>query len=130
MLSKRAPAIVAVTLCGALLGAWTGVPVWLTNALAVMVGILGLVLLASRRRRPFRTEEEFDSTRAREWIAFELAGKGTPPGYYLLAFFGILTIFATGLESPYSKLAWAGLFLGVVWGIVNARYPTDEASKR
>jgi hypothetical protein len=112
------------------LSAWTGAPVWLANALAVIVGILGLVLLASRKRRQFRTEEELGSAPVRDWIAFELAGKGTPPGYYLLGFFGILTIFATGVESPYSKLAWAGLFLGVVWGIVNARHPTHEASQR
>jgi hypothetical protein len=130
VLSKRAPAIVGATLCAALLGAWTGAPFWLTNALAVVVGILGLVLLASKRRRQFRTEEEFGSASVRDWIAFELAGKGTPRGYYLLGFSGILTIFVSGVESPYSKLAWAGLFLGVVWGIVNARHPADEASQR
>ena len=127
ILSKRAPVIVGVTLCTALLSAWTGAPVRLTNALAVIVGILGLVLLASRRRRQFRTEDELGSAPARDWIAFELAGKGTPPGFYLLGFFALVTIFVTGVQSPYSKLAWAGLFLGIVWGVVNVRYPTDEA---
>jgi hypothetical protein len=32
----------------------------------------------------------------------------------------------TGVDSPYAKLAWAGFALGVVWGIVNARYPADD----
>jgi hypothetical protein len=129
-LSKRSPVIVVLTLCVALLAAWTGAPVWLTNGLAIIVGGLALVLLASRgRRHQLNTAEGAGVTRARDWIDYELAGKGTPPGYYLIGFFGIVTILLIGLESPYSKLAWAGFLLGVVWGIVNARYPAGEASE-
>ena len=127
MLSKRAPAIVAFTLGAALLGAWSGAPIWLANGLAIIVGFAALALLASRgRRNEFRTAEELGSTRSGDWIAYELAGKGSPPGFYVLGFFGIVTIVLTGFQTPYARLAWAAFFLGVVWGIVNARYPVDE----
>lgn len=130
-LSRRAPLIVAFTLCAALLGAWSGAPDWLANGLAIIVGFLALALLAARgRRNEFRIAEELGSTRSGDWIAYELAGKGSPPGFYVLAFFGILTIVLTGFQTPYAMLAWAGFSLGVVWGIVNARYPADETSGR
>jgi hypothetical protein len=127
VLSKRAPVIVVVTLCAALVGAWIDVPVWLPDGLAIIVGGLALLLLAARRRRrPFETQEE--SGVSRDWIAYELAGKGTPRGSYLLGFFGFLTIMLTGFQSAYAMLAWAGFALGVVWGIVNADYPADQES--
>jgi hypothetical protein len=126
VLSKRAPVIVVVTLCAALVGAWISVPVWLPNGLAIIVGSLALLLLAARRRRhQFETQEE--SGVRRDWIAYELAGQGTPRGSYLLGFFGFLTILLTG-QSPCAMLAWAGLALGVAWGIVNAHYPADQES--
>jgi len=131
VLSKRAPVIVVVALCAALLGAWSGAPVWLNNGLAIIVSSLALVLLVSRgRRNQFKNAEELGFTRSGDWFAYELAGKGSPPGFYLLGFLCVLTIFLTGFQSPYSKLAWAGFFLGVVWGIVNARYPSDKPSER
>jgi hypothetical protein len=86
-------------------------------------------LTARKRRHEFNTYDETGSAQGKTWIAHELAGKGTPPGSYLLAFFGFLTIALTGFQSPYSMLAWAGLALGVVWGIVNAHYPADEESE-
>ena len=126
VLSKRAPRIVVLTLCAALVGAWTSVPVELTDGLAILVGSLALVLLAARgRRNQFKTPEELGFTRFSDRIAYELAGKGSPPGFYLLGFFGVITIFLTGD----SRLAWAGSFLGVAWGIANAQYPADEASE-
>jgi hypothetical protein len=119
-----------LTLCAALAGAWTGAPVGLINGLAIIVGSLAMVLLAARRRlNRFKTTEELGFTRFRDRIAYELAGQGSPPGFYLLGFFGIVTIFLTGFQSPYSNLAWAGLFLGIAWGIANARYPADEGSE-
>lgn len=130
-LSKRAPIIVVATLCAALVGAWTSGPVWLANGLAIVVAILAVVLLVARgRRNELTTSEELGFTRLREWIAYELAGKGSPPGFYLLAFFGFVTIFVTGIQSTYSRPAWAGFFLGVVWGIANAHYPAEDASER
>jgi hypothetical protein len=129
-LSKRAPIIVVLTLCAALVGAWTSAPVWLANGLAIIVGSLALVLLAARgRRNQLKTPEELGFTRLGDRIAYELAGKGSPPGFYLLGFFAFMTIFLTGLQSPYSKPAWAGFFLCVVWGIANARYQAEDASE-
>ena len=129
-LSKRAPIIVVLTLCAALVGAWTSGPVWLANGLAIIVASLAAVLLVARgRRSELKTPEEVGFTRLRDWIAYELAGKGSPPEFYLLGFFGFITIFVTGSQSTYSRPAWAGLFLGVVWGIANARYPAEDASE-
>lgn len=130
-LSKRAPTIVAFNLCAALLGAWIDAPVWLANGLAIVVGVLALALLASRgRRNEFKTAQELGGTRSGDWIAYELAGKGSPPGFYVLGFFGFVTIVLTGFQTPYAMLAWASLFLGIVWGIVNARYPADETPEQ
>jgi len=123
-LSKRAPVIVIVTLCAALVSAWVGAPDWLPNWGAIAVAILALVLLAARGRRTrFAAAEDEE----RGWLAYELAGKGSPQGFYPLAFFGIVTIVLTGIQTPSAKLAWAGFCLGIVWGIVNADYPADEA---
>lgn len=128
-LSKRAPVIVIITLCAALVGAWTSAPVWLARSAAVVVAGLALLLLAAKKRRHlFETPDEAGSTNNKGWIAHELAGMGTPPGSYLLGFFGLLTIAFTGFNSPYAMLAWAGFALGIVWGIVNAHYPADEDS--
>lgn len=130
-LSTRAPAIVIITLCAALVGAWTSAPAWLAKGAAILVAGLALVLLAARKRRHlFDTPGEAGSTNDKGWIAHELAGKGTPPGSYLLGFFGFLTIALTGFNSPYAMLAWAGFALGAVWGIVNAHYPAGEDSEQ
>lgn len=130
VLSKRAPLIVVLTLCAALVGAWTGAPVGLINGLAIIVGSLAIALLAARgRRNQLKPTEELSFTRFSDRIDHELAGQGSPPGFYLLGFFAIITIFLTGFQSPYSNPAWAGLFLDVAWGIANARYPANDASE-
>lgn len=126
MLSRRAPGIVILTLCASLLSAWTSAPAWLPNGLAILIGSLALTLFASRRRRQFGMSEDEGFSWGSDWIANELDGKGTPAGSYLLAFFGVVTIVLTGVETPYAMLAWAGSALGVSWGIVNARYPADD----
>ena len=123
-LSKRAPVIVIIALCAALVSAWIGAPDWLSHGGAIVVGSLALALLGARgRRNRFGTTEDEDKS----WLAYELAGQGSPPGFYPLAFFGIVAIVLTGIEAPSAKLAWAGFCLGIVWGIVNAHYPADEA---
>jgi len=123
-LSKRAPVIVIIALCAALVSAWSGAPDWLPHGGAIVVGSLALALLGARgRRNRFGTTEDEDKS----WLAYELAGQGSPPGFYPLAFFGIVAIVLTGIQSPSAKLAWAGFCLGIVWGIVNAHYPADEA---
>jgi hypothetical protein len=42
MLSRRAPDLVILTLCAALLGEWISVPVWLAKGAAIFVGGLAL----------------------------------------------------------------------------------------
>jgi hypothetical protein len=126
-LSKRAPSIEVCTLCVALLSAWIGAPLWLPTTLAIVVGGLALLLFAARGRGHERSsaQEPGDAPR-KNWIEYEIAGKGTPPGAYILAFFGFLTVVLTGFQSPYAMPAWAGLALGIVWGIANRAYPADE----
>jgi hypothetical protein len=127
MLSKHAPSIEILTLCAALLAAWTGAPVWLPKTLAVVVGCLALLLFAARGgRHSLKNREELGFTENRSWLEYELAGQGTPPGYYILAFFGFLTIVLTGFQSAYAAPAWAAFALGIVWGIVNREYPADQ----
>ena len=121
-LSKRVPSIVALTFCAALLVAWTGAPVWLSDALAIIVVGLALLLLAGRgRRREFKSPAGI-----KQAIEYELAGEGTPRGSYLLGFFGFLTLMLIGFQSPYRMPAFSGIALTLVWGFVNARYPEDE----
>jgi hypothetical protein len=121
-LSKRAPSIVVFTLSTALLCAWVNAPVWLPTALAVVVGGLAVLLFAARGGRSARRGGEDE----RNWVAWELAGKGTPAGTYVLGFFGLVTIMLTGIQTPYAMPAWAGLALGIVWGISNRHYPVEE----
>jgi H+/Cl- antiporter ClcA len=125
MLSEHAPSIEVFTLCAALFGAWLGVPEWLPIGLAIIVGSLALLLFAARGRKGRRLGEPDDEP-GRNWIQYEIAGKGTPPGAYILAFFGFVTVVLTGFQSAYAMPAWAGLVLGIVWGIANRSYPADE----
>jgi hypothetical protein len=125
-LSKRAPSIVVLTLCASLLGEWMEAPGWLITAIAIAVGALALLLFAARGRGPRRSAEDSGATQSKNWIAYELEGKGTPPGSYLLCFFGFLTVVLIGFQSPYARPAWAGVALGVVWGIANREYPPDD----
>lgn len=128
-ISKRASSIVVFTLCAALLGEWISVPEWLPTALASVVGCLALLLFAARvRRHEPETSKEEDTPQS--WIQYELAGRGTPPGYYVLAFFGFLTIVLTGFQSAYAMPAWAGFALGIVWGLANRNYPSETETER
>ena len=123
-LSKRAPSVVVFTLGAALVLAWVNAPPWMPSALAAVVGGLALLLFAARGGRSARRGAQDE----RNWAAWELAGKGTPPGSYLLGFFAFVTIMLTGIQSPYALPAWAGLALGLVWGIANRHYPAEEDS--
>jgi len=127
LLSKRAPSIVVFTLCAALLNTFLDAPVWLSSTLAVVVASLAFLLFAARGvHRGVDGTEQLGFAHNRSWLSWELAGKGTPPGSYVLAFFGFLTIALTGFDSPGARPAWAALALGVAWGIANRHYPADE----
>ena len=125
-LSKRAPSIVAYVLGISLLLAWVGAPVWAVTAIAVVIGGLALLLFAARGGR----HEGRGGSGDRNWIASEVAGHGTPPGSYLLAFFSFLTVFLIGFQSAYARPAWAAFALAIVWGIANRQYPADEEADR
>lgn len=126
-LSRRAPSVVVFALCASILSAWIDAPVWFPNSLAVGVACLALLLFVTRagRHQP-QSRETLEFTQNRGWLAWELAGKGMPPGTYLLSFFGFLTIMLTGFQSPHALPAWAGLALGLVWGLANRQYPSEE----
>ena len=120
--SKRAPSIVAYSLGISLLGAWIGAPVWAVTALAAAVASLALLLFAARGGRHASRGVNHNRT----WLAWEVAGQGTPPGSYLLTFFSFLAIVLIGFESAYARPAWASLALAIAWGIANRQYPADE----
>ena len=105
-LSERAPSIVVFTLCAALLAGWIDAPVWLPEAAAAVVGFLAILLFAARGGRGrFKDREDEAEASGKSWLDYELAGKGTPPGYYVLAFFGIVTIALTGFRSHVEQSA-------------------------
>jgi hypothetical protein len=129
-LSRRAPVIAVFTLCAALAGYWADAPLWLPYGLATIVGTLAVVVLAARNRhRQLEGQEEFGSATEGNWIAQELSGNGSPPGFYVLEFFGLITVMLTGFEGPYTTPAWASLALGAAWAIANGRFSTAEESE-
>ena len=129
-LSKRAPVIVVIALCTALVSDWVSAPLWLPTGLAILVGSLALVLMAARgRRSQLASDEDPGLSSLEDWVKQELAGKGTPAGFYLLGFFGFVTIMLTGVEGSYAMPAWAAFALCAAWGIANAHYSADDASE-
>lgn len=121
-LSARAPSIVVCTLIISLLSPWVGAPVRAVTALAVVVAGISLLLFAARGGRHSSRRVNHN----RNWIGWEVAGQGTPPGFYLLAAVSFLTLFLIGFESAYARPAWAAFALAIVWGIANRQYPADE----
>src|SRR3954454_21906224 len=123
-LSRRAPRIVGASLCIALLAYWFEAPLALPYALATILAVVAIAVAARRKR----DERLVDSGAAKNdsWIAHELAGNGSPPGSYVLAFFAFITVALTGFVGPYALPGWASLALSAAWGFANARYPSDE----
>ena len=115
------------TLCATLLIDWISAPVWIPKAFAAIIGSLAAALLVARGHRR-RTSQPRDLGFENEmsWIQYELAGKGSPKGYYLLGFFCLLVMFLTGFNTDYAMPAWAAAALSIAWGIANASYPVDE----
>jgi hypothetical protein len=94
-------------------------------ALAIVVASLAVLLFIARVRR-HEPRIEDDAEGPKSWIAYELAGEGMPPGSYVLAFFGFLTIVLTGFQSAYATPAWAAFALGIVWGLANRSYRSGK----
>lgn len=115
-----------LTLFAALVADWFDAPVALPRALAILVGCLALMLFAAAGRRPLGARDDQASENDKSWLAYELSGKGTPAGFYPLAFFVIVTIVLTGVQSAYALPAWAALCLGIAWGRANASYPVED----
>lgn len=129
-LSSRSPTIIVVTLCAALAFYWAAVPELLPYTLAIAACALALVLMATRYRRlRLTSEDEADPDESKSWIAQELAGKGTPAGSYVLAFFALVTIWLTGIQGAYAVPAWAALALTVAWAIANLRQQVDDEAE-
>lgn len=128
-LTKLSPVIVGATLSIALVADWLAAPLWLPYCLAAIVGCFALAVIAARNRS-YKTgdEEEPGSAGKVSWVTHELAGNGSPPGFYLLGFFGFVTVMLTGVEGAYALPGWAGLALCAAWGIANARYPQGDGS--
>ena len=124
-LSRRSPTIVAVTLGIALLAYWFGAPLVVPYGLALIVGGIAIVVMAARKRNA-RLNAELEAAKTGSWIAQELAGHGSPPGSYTLAFFCLVTIALTGFVGPFALPAWTGLALAAAWAFANASYPSDE----
>jgi hypothetical protein len=126
-LSRRAPVVLAIGLCTALLSYWTQAPLWLPYSLALILGSLALILMATRgRRRRLRKDTDSGET---GWLAQELAGNGSPSGTYLLGFFDVVTIALTGFQGAYATPGWAGLALTAAWAIANAHYPPGDQAE-
>ena len=123
-LSGRAPMVVAVSLCTALLCYWAEAPLALPYGLAIALGGMALILMGTRgRRRPPESNRQSDDN---DWLAQELAGNGSPSGTYVLGFFDLLTIALTGFQGAYALPGWAALALTAAWAISNAQYPPGD----
>ena len=73
--------------------------------------------------------------RSRRWSmversTFEFFAKGTPRGYYVLAFVSWFAVVLTGLRFPYPAVAIAGRALTVAWGEDRRRYPAEKLEQR
>ena len=121
-LSRRVPAIVAAALCAALVADWLEAPAWLPYGLAIGLVGLALVMMARRRRPPADAEET-------SWLDRELAGNGSPPGTYLLGFFGVVTVALTGFQGAYALPGWAALALTAAWAVANASDAPREGAE-
>ena len=129
--SARAPIIVGVAIIVAVAGAWSNVSHWPFYALAIALLVLAAVVWARRGlTRQLKSKEQLGFRRNREWLGFELFAKGTPRGYYALAFASWFAVVLTGLRFPYAAVALAGMALTVAWGEDRRRYPDEKPDQR
>lgn len=128
--SERAPIIVGVAIIAAVAGAWSNARDWPFYALALALLVLAAVVWARRGlARQLKSKEQLGFSRNRDWLGFEFFAKGTPRGYYALAFISWFAVVLTGLRFPYAAVALAGMALTVAWGEDRRRYPTEKTDR-
>jgi hypothetical protein len=129
--SLRAPVIIGVAIIAAVAGAWSDAPQWPFNPLAIALLVLAAVVWARRGLpRQLKSKEQLGFRRNRDWLGFEFSAKGTPRGYYALAFASWFALVLTGLRFPYAAVAIAGMALTVAWGVDRRRYPAEKLDQR
>ena len=129
--SVRAPVIIGVAIIAAVAGAWSNAPHWPFYALTIALLVLAAVVWARRGlARQLKSKEQLGFQRNRDWFRFEFFAKGTPRGYYALAFVSWFAVLLTGLRFPYAAVAIAGMMLTVAWGEDRRRYPSEKFDER
>ena len=129
--SARAPVIVGVAIIAAVAGAWSNAPHWPFYAVTIALLVLAAVVWARRGlARQLKSKEQLGFRRNRDWLGFEFFAKGTPRGYYALAFVTWFAVVLTGLRFPYAAVALAGMALTVAWGEDRRRYPAEKLDER
>jgi len=119
--------IVGMAIVAAVAGAWSNAPHWPFYALAIALFLLAAVVWTRRGlARQLKSKEQLGFRRNRDWLGFELFVKGTPRGYYALAFVSWFAVVLTGLRFPYAAVAIAGTMLTVAWGEDRRRYPRER----
>jgi hypothetical protein len=119
-----------VAIVAAVAGARWNAPHWPFYALTIALLLLAAVLWARRGlARQLKSKEQLGFRRNRDWLSFEAFAKGTPRGYYVLAFVSWFAVVLTGLRFPYGAVAIAGMMLTVAWGEDRRRYPSEQSGK-
>ena len=125
--SQRAPVIIGMAIVAAVTGAWWKAPHWPFYPLTIALVLLAAVVWGRRGlARQLKSKEQLGFRRNRDWLAFQLFAKGTPRGYYALAFVSWLAVVLTGLRFPYAAVAIAAMMLTVAWGEDRRRYPSEH----
>jgi Flp pilus assembly protein TadB len=124
--SRRAPLIIGAAVVAAVAGAWWNAPHWPFYALTIALLPLALVIWGRRGlARQLKSKEQLGFRRNRHWLGFELFAKGTPRGYFALAFLSWFAVVLTGFRFPYAAVAIVGMLLTIAWGEDRRRYPSE-----
>jgi hypothetical protein len=128
--SQRAPVIIGVAIVAAVAGAWWNAPHWPFYALTIALLLLAAVLWGRRGlARQLKSKEQLGFRRNRDWLGFELFAKGTPRGYYALAFVSWFAVVLTGPRFPSAAVAIGAMVLTAAWGEDRRRYPSGPVGK-
>jgi MFS family permease len=124
--SAMSPGIVIAALIFASLADWLQAPDWALFILCAIILCLA-VLVWSRRGldKQLRSIEQLGFERRRQWLVYELSGRGLPVAYFALA----PVFFIAGVVSfdrfPGFLVFVASMLLVAAWGKDRRRYPAD-----